>query len=254
MNMRKSRVLETMRSGKAAKSIKLNLDDPRIVEIAGMCGIDAVWLDMEHVPTDWHTIDEGIRAAKIYDVDTVVRVGKGSYSDYIRPLEADASGIIIPHLMSLKEAKDIVRTTRFHPLGLRPVDGGNADGAYCMVDFATYLQEANKNRFVCVQVEDVEVVADLEKIAELDGIDMIFFGPADYSQSLGKPGDWDNPDLGRVRKMIAEVCRKNNKYAATTGGPANYKELVDIGYSFINIGADVVGLSTYFNQIIRECE
>ncbi|NQT58061.1 MAG: aldolase [Bacteroidetes bacterium] len=253
MEMRKSRVLETMRAGKVAKSIKLNLCDPRIVEIAGMCGFDAVWLDMEHVPTDWRTIDEGIRAGKIYDMDTIIRVEKGSYSDYIRPLEADAAGLIIPHLMSLQEAKDIIKTTRFHPLGLRPVDGGNADGSYCMLDFDTYLQEANKNRFICVQVEDVEVMADLEQIAELDGIDMIFFGPADYSQSLGTPGQWDNPELGRVRKAIADVCRKNNKFAATVGGPGNYKELVDLGYSYINVGADVVGLSTYFNQIIKEC-
>jgi len=254
MKMRKSRVLETMRAGKVAKSIKINLSDPRIVEIAGMCGFDAVWLDMEHVPTDWRTIDEGIRAGKIYDMDTIVRVEKGSYSDYIRPLEADAAGLIIPHLMSLQEAKDIVKTTRFHPLGLRPVDGGNADGSYCMLDFHTYLKEANKNRFVCVQVEDVEVLADLDQIAELDGIDMIFFGPADYSQSLGTPGQWDNPELGRVRKKIADICRKNNKFAGTVGGPGNYKELVDLGYSYINVGADVVGLSTYFSQIVKECK
>ncbi len=252
--MRKSRILETMKAGKVAKSIKINLSDPRVIEIAAMCGFDAIWLDMEHVPTDWRTIEEGIRAAKVYDVDTVVRIEKGSYSDYIRPLEADAAGIIVPHLMSLKEAKDIVKTTKFHPLGLRPADGGNADGAYCMIDFTSYIQEANKNRFVCVQVEDVEVMADLEKIVELDGIDMILFGPGDYSQSLGKPGVMNNPELERVRKVIADVCRKYNKFAATLGKPADYKKLVDMGYSFINIGADVIGLSNYYTQIIRDCE
>ena len=251
--MRKSRVLEMMRAGKTAKSIKLNLNNPRIVEIAAMCGIDAVWVDMEHVPTDWHSIDEAIRAAKIYDVDTIVRVERGSYSDYIRPLEADAAGLIVPHLMSLQEAKKIVKTTKFHPLGLRPVDGGNADGDYTMLDFPTYLQEANKNRFVCVQVEDVEVLDDLEEIAELDGIDMIFFGPADFSQSLGTPGDWDNPELIRVRKKVAEVCRKYHKFAATTGSPETFSELVDMGYSLINIGSDVRGLSNYFSRIIEEC-
>ncbi len=88
-----------------------------------MCGFDAIWMDMEHVPTDWQSIENGIRAAKIYDADLVVRVERGTYSDYVRPFESDASGIIVPHIMNAQEVRQIVRTTRFHPLGMRPVDG-----------------------------------------------------------------------------------------------------------------------------------
>ncbi len=253
MKMRKSRVLETLRAGGVARSMKVNLSDPKVVEIAAMCGFDAIWLDMEHVPTDWRTIEDGVRAAKIYDADVVVRVEKASYSDYIRPLEADAAGIIVPHLMSAEEARQIVRTTRFHPQGLRPVDGGNTDGAYCLMDYKGYISAANENRFICVQIEDVEAMDELEEIASIEGIDMIFFGPGDYSQSLGVPGDWDNPELLKARRRIAEVCRQNNKFAATVGGAANYHELVDMGYAFINIGADVVALSSYNYQLLEDC-
>jgi len=253
MEMRKSRVLETLRAGKVAKSIKLNLHDPKIAEIAGMCGFDAIWMDMEHVPTDWQSIENGIRAAKIYDADLVVRVERGTYSDYVRPFESDASGIIVPHIMNAQEVRQIVRTTRFHPLGMRPVDGGNTDGAFCMIDFNEYLRQANANRFVCVQIEDVEPLDQLEEIASVEGIDMIFFGPGDFSQSLGCPGQWDHPKLVSTRKLIAEVCHKHGKYAATVGGPGNYKQLVDMGYTYINIGADVVGLSSYFSRLLSEC-
>ena len=129
MHMRKSKVLKKLRAGEIATSIKINLADPRVTEIAAMCGFDCVWLDMEHVPSDWNAIENQIRSAKVYDVDTLVRVPRGSYSDYIKPLEADAAGIMVPHLMGLEDAKKVVWQTRFHPIGRRAIDGGNADGA-----------------------------------------------------------------------------------------------------------------------------
>lgn len=253
MEMRKSRVLEKLRAGEVVRSIKVNLSDPKVIEIAGLCGFDSIWLDMEHVPTDWKTIEEGVRAAKIYNADVVVRVEKGSYSDYVKPFEADAAGIIVPHIMSAQEVHQVIKTTRFFPLGLRPVDGGNADGLYCMMDFTTYLRQANDNRFVCVQIEDVESMRDLEEIAEIDGLDMIFFGPGDFSQSLGRPGVWEDDQLVQARETIAKVCQKYGKYAATVGGVTNYTQLVDMGYSFINIGADVVGLSDYYSRLLNTC-
>ncbi len=251
MVMRRSRVLEKLRSGKVASCVKLNLLDPRVSEIASIIGFDSVWVDMEHVPTDWGTVENQVRAAKIHDADVMVRVAKGSYSDYIKPLELDAAGIMIPHIMSYEEAKSIVKITRFHPIGRRPLDGGNADGDYCMIDTVDYIKQANRERFICVQIEDPEPLADLEKIAGLEGIDIIFFGPGDFSQGIGSPGDWLNPKISDTRKRIAEVCREHNKFAGTVGGPDNFKQLVDMGYQYISVGADVVGIVEYFKSIVN---
>src|SRR5690606_29195249 len=92
MKLRSSRVLTRLRQGGLPLVLKVNLADPRIVEIAGLGGVDAVWLCNEHVPNDWLALENQIRAARIHGIDTLVRVGRGSYSDYIRPLEAGASG------------------------------------------------------------------------------------------------------------------------------------------------------------------
>lgn len=116
----------------------------------GLYAFNCLWTDMEHVPNDYTSIEKQILAAKAYDVDITVRVARGGYSDYIRPLEMDASGIMVPHIMGLEDAKNVVRMTRFHPIGLRPVDGGNADGAYCEVDFHEYILQANRERFLVV--------------------------------------------------------------------------------------------------------
>ena len=249
MHMRESKVLRKLRNGELVISMKSNLADPRVVEIAAMCGFDCIWLGMEHIPNDWHTIENQIRAAKIHNVDTVVRVTRGSYSDLVKPLEADASGIMVPHVMSLEDAKHIVHQTRFHPVGRRPVDGGNADGAFTMVDFKEYIKVSNEQKFVIIQIEDPEPLQELEDIARLEGIDMLFFGPGDFSHSIGAPGQWDHPSILKAREQIAKAAHKHGKFAGTVGSLDSLQELIDMGYQFINIGADVLGLIDYFKHL-----
>ena len=251
MHMRKSRVLRQMRAGKVATCVKLNLSDPRNAEIAAMCGFDCVWTDMEHVPNNFSAVEETVRAAKIYDVDVLTRVAKGCYSDIVRPLEADSTGIMVPHLMSLEEAKQIVYYTKFHPIGRRPIDGGNADGKFCLVSPADYIKEANEERFTVVQIEDPEPLAELEEICALPGIDMIFFGPADFSQGIGAP-DGNDPRIDQTRRLVAKTARKYGKFAGTVGGPGNFDALVAMGYTFISTGADVVALFKYYQDMAQK--
>ncbi len=206
IKMRPSRVLAKMQAGEVATCVKLNLADPRVAEIASLCGFDCIWTDMEHVPNTLHDVENIVRAAKMLDVDTVVRVPRGSYSDLIRPLEMDAAGIMVPHVMSGEDAKKIARNTRFHPIGLRPMDGGNSDGAYCLIPIEEYIKQANEQRFVVVQIEDIEAVDKLDEIAQVEGIDMLLFGAGDFSQSLGTPGNFDNPKIDETRKLVAEIA------------------------------------------------
>lgn len=250
MNMRPSKVLKKLRSGEIVSCIKINLADSRVTDIAGLCGFDCVWLDMEHTANDWSVIENQIRSAKVYDMDTMVRVPRGSYSDYIKPLELDAAGIMVPHLMSLEDAKKVVWQTRFHPVGRRALDGGNQDGAYCMVEMDDYIKTANEDRFVLVQIEDPEPLDDLKVLAKLDGIDILFFGPTDFSHSIGRPGQKDYPLVNETRKLIAQVARDSGKFAGTVGRLDNIQELIEMGYQFIKVGADVVALSEYFKKIL----
>ncbi|NIA06249.1 MAG: aldolase [Actinobacteria bacterium] len=239
-----------MRAGGVATCVKLNLADPRVAEIAGLCGFDCVWTDMEHVPNTLHDVENIVRAAKMLDMDTLVRVPRGSYSDLIRPLEMDATGLMVPHVMSIEDARKVAWYTRFHPLGRRPIDGGNSDGAYCMIPMDEYIKQANEQRFVVVQIEDPEPLDDLEEIAKVEGIDMLLFGAADFSQGIGAPGEWDNHKIVDTRRRVAEVARKYDKFAGIPGSVDNFKELVDMGYQFISIGADVVGLWQYYRELM----
>lgn len=251
MNMKESRVLKKLRAGEIVNCFKLNLPGGEVAEIAALAGFDCIWLDREHVVQDWSDIKTQNWAAQAGSADVMVRVPRGSYSDLIKPLEINATGLLVPHIMNLEDAQKVIHFTRFHPLGRRPIDGGNSDGAYTNLDFDKYLKQANEQRFIALQIEDPEPLDDLEAIADLEGYDMLFFGPGDFSQGIGAPGQWDNPLLIKTRQRVAEVARKYGKFAATTGSVQNASELIDMGYQFISIGADVVGLSSYCSELIN---
>src|SRR5690606_24630901 len=103
--------------------------------------------------------------------------------------------------MNIEDARQIIRNTKFYPIGLRPADGGNADGGYCKIPFVEYIRQANEQRFVILQIEDPQTMDDLEEIVKLPGVDMLFFGPGDFSQAVGAPGQLDHPQVVAARKM-----------------------------------------------------
>ncbi len=250
--MRPSKVLAKLRAGEVVNCFKLNFADARAAELAALFGFDCLWTCLEHTANDWSDVEKQIYAAKSQDTDIVVRVERGSYSDLIRPLELDATGIIVPHVMNLADAKQVVWQTRFHPVGRRPLDSGNADGSYCNVALADYLRQANEQRFVILQIEDPEPLAELDEIAALPGYDMLLFGPGDFSHAVGAPGQMNHPEVVDARKRVAEACRKHGKFAATVGSPATAPELIAMGYQFINIGADVLGLNQYCRKLLED--
>lgn len=252
--VRPSKVLQKIRAGQPASCTKTNLKDSRVTEIAGMAGFDCVWVCMEHTANDWSAVEHHILAAKAYDMDVMVRVPRGSYSDLIKPFELDAAGIMVPHIMSLADAMEVVSMTRFHPLGRRPIDSGNADGKYCNIPLKDYIVQSNREKFVFVQIEDPESIQDIGKITALEGIDGVMVGPSDLLHAMGIPGQFDSPRLTEVKERVREACLKYDKIAAAPANPGQAAKLMEQGYRFISIGADVLAVSKYFQDIAQEFE
>jgi 4-hydroxy-2-oxoheptanedioate aldolase len=240
-------VLEKLRSREVCVCVKANFADPAVAEVFGYLGYDCLWIDMEHTPIDWSQVANQIRASKMTGMDSMVRVAKGSYSDYVRALEADATGLMVPHVMSADEARYVVRTVHFQPEGLRPCDGGNADGPYCMRSYKDYLEFANRERFVMVQLEDAEAIDAADEILSVDGIDIFFVGPGDLAHSYGLLGKEDDPRP--VREAVEKVAALAAKYDRHWGIPATPKKapaLIEMGARFLTVGADVTTLIDAF--------
>lgn len=247
--MHTSVVLEKLRNGEAVWCAKSNMTDPNAIEIMGHLGVHCVWLCMEHGPVTIETVHNQVRAAKMMGMDSLVRVQKGCYSDFIRPLELDATGIMIPHCMSGEEAANVVRTTRFQPVGLRPWDGGNSDGPFCMRPAEEYLTFANEQRFVIVQVEDKEAVDCMEDIVAVEGIDIVFLGPGDLSHSYGVPGQFDHPLIQEAIDKLAALCKKHNRFWGLPCGPDKAPEMIAKGARFLAAGADVIAIAKMFKEM-----
>jgi len=246
--MHESVVLKKLRNNEPVWCAAAALADPNVVELYGHLGIHCVWICTEHRPLGIETVHNMVRAAKMGGMDAMVRVPKGSYSDYIRPLEMDATGIMAPHCMSGEEAQQIVRTTRFQPIGLRPIDGGNSDGPFCLRTPEEYVRFANEQRFVVVQIEDKEAVDCMEDIVATDHIDIFFLGPGDLSHSYGVPGQFDHPHVLAAIDKLADLAAQYHRNWGMPCSPEKAPELIQKGARFLTTGSDVGALGAQFKQ------
>ncbi len=250
--MRNSRALREIQEGGQASCLKINIEHPSVIELAGLAGASAVWLCNEHIPGDWSALTHCIRAARAHDMDVIIRVSKGSYSEYVKPFEADAAGIMIPHVASAEEARFIVDTCRFHPLGRRALDGGNPDGAFCQMPVGEYLEASNREKYLILQIESPEAVAEIEEIAAVPGYEFLLFGPGDYAHRIGCAGELQHPEVQAARRKVEEAAHKSGKqlFGVAAGGTA--QEQFDRGYTFITVGADVGALGKSFREALAK--
>jgi 4-hydroxy-2-oxoheptanedioate aldolase len=243
--------LRELRAGRSAPILKLNLIDPRVVELAGLAGAAAVWLCNEHVPNDWLNLENQVRAAKLGDMDSIVRVSKGAYSEYIKPFELDATGIMVPHVTTADEAREIVRMTRFHPLGRRPLDGGNMDGLFCQIPTVEYCAHGNAERFLIFQIESPEALENVEEIAAVPGFDILLFGPGDFSHAIGRPGEVKHPEVVAARQRVAAAAKAHGKYGMMPAMLDTRAALEAEGWNAFTVGADVVALGNVFRERVQ---
>lgn len=248
--MRPNRILRDIECRGVATCVKANLSDPIVIELAGMAGFSSVWICMEHVPMDWRDVENMVRAAKIHDVDVVVRVAKGAYSDYIKPFECDAGAIMVPHVTSAAEAREIVRICRFRPLGDRALDGGNVDGGFCQIPVEEYLQASNREKLIILQIESPEAVEAIDEIAAVEGYDFLLFGPGDYAHRLNKPGKINDPEVLQARAKVEEAAKRHGKKLFSVGAQGSPKELMARGYAVINLGSDITVLGKAWKETV----
>lgn len=252
MKPRPSRILRELRAGHNSTVLKLNMSDPRIVELAGLSGASAVWLCNEHVPNDWLNLEHQIRAAKLYDMDTIVRVNKGGYSEYVKPFECDATGIMVPHITSVAEARNVVDMVRCQPLGNKALDAGNMDGLFCQVPLADYAHHCNTEKFVILQIESPEALEIVEEIAAVPGYDMLLFGAGDFSHRIGKLGQATHPDVVAARKRVAAAALKHGKYPAVASLYGQKDQVIAEGTRVFTLGADVLELGSAFKKLVGD--
>lgn len=207
--------------------------------------MDVLWICNEHVGVDPSTLDGMLRACRASGMDTMVRMKPFNATHLLHALEAGAQGIMVPRISGSAEAARLVDEMKFPPLGHRGVDGVNADSGYGRVPFLEYLRRANEETFLVVQIEDADVLPELDAIAALPGVDVLFVGPADLSVALGVPGEFEHPRVLEICALVVEACRKHGKTAAIpVASEEAMRRRIEMGFRFLVGGSDFRFLKT----------
>ncbi len=214
--------------------------NPKLVEMVGwQGGFDAVWFDQEHAGLTIGQIEEAARAARGVGLDSFVRLTATDYATVMRALEAGAGGVMAAMVRSAREVENLMSWAKVHPRGLRGVNGSGADGRYGAMPLAEYLRRANAETVVGVQIEHVDAVAEVENIAAIADLDFLFIGPADLSQSMGRPGDWDHPRRWQAVERVARACQTHRiAWGILPRDAAHARRCVELGCRILSIGLD----------------
>jgi 4-hydroxy-2-oxoheptanedioate aldolase len=251
------RLKEALAAGRLVRVFCVGqLCQAKIVEIIGQHGgYDAIWLDQEHAGLSIAQIEHASLAARSVGLDSFVRLAPTDYATVMRPLEAGAGGIMAAQIKSVAEAELVIQWAKFHPRGLRGVNGTGIDGHFGTMPMPEYMKRANDETFVAIQIEHFGAVDDVEKIAALKDVDVLFIGPADLGQSMGIVGDWDHPQIWQAIERVARAAKKNGIHWAILPRTAAYaRRCVDLGCRMLSVGIDVWAVQRGLTAFIAEFE
>jgi 2-keto-3-deoxy-L-rhamnonate aldolase RhmA len=140
---------------------------------------------------------------------------------------------------SVREVENLLAWTKFHPRGYRGVNGSGVDGRYGSYPAEDYYRRANAETFVAVQIEHADAVEEVERIAAVPDLDLLFIGPADLSQSMGIPGEWEHARMWQAVERVAKAARANGVPWAILPRDADHaRRCVELGCRMLSLGID----------------
>lgn len=226
--------------------------DSAFVEAAGIAGLDFIILDCEHGPITSETLHNHVRAAKLTNINSIVRVKNLDTHAIAAALDTGAIGVQVPNINTAQQAKEAVEAARFHPLGNRGVCRFVRAASFGTQDKSEYFSNANQS-VVILQVEGLEGVNNLDAILDIPGFDILFIGPYDLSQSVGKPGEVSSIEVLALMRDIAKKARAKNIILGTFCDTLeNSKLLQKEGFTYIAYSVDVNIYIQALKNLIRE--
>jgi 2-dehydro-3-deoxyglucarate aldolase/4-hydroxy-2-oxoheptanedioate aldolase len=212
-----------------------------LLQMIGMHGgFHGVWFDLEHMSYSTERLEIGTLACRSQGLDTFVRLPVTDYACVTRALEAGAGGVMAAQVRSAAEAEQTVQWAKFFPRGCRGLNTAGYDARFATMPLAKFAEQANQSTFVAIQIETLEALEAVDEIAAIDGVDLVFLGPADMSQSLGVTGDFMNPKCLAAIDQISRACAKHKKpWGVVPVNPQYAKMCVDKGCRMLSVGAEV---------------
>ena len=188
-----------------------------IIKVMKAAGYDWLFLDLEHGAMSIETACEIAVAAQDSGIAPIVRVPYGELAMATRVLDGGALGIVIPHVDTAEEAREIADRLRYPPLGHRSVGGGQAQFDYAPMKLGDMTKRSNDNTLITVMIETPKAVRNAEAIAAVPGIDCLLMGSSDLSMELGIPGENGHAKIQDAADKVIAACKKHRKFPGMGG-------------------------------------
>lgn len=249
----RNRVKEKLRRGETVIGAWLSILEPNAAYTATHSGLDWVIIDQEHGPASTETADALVQSIGGDGALPIIRVVWNDVNAVKRALDTGAYGVIVPWVNTAEEAERAVRYARYMPEGLRGCAAGRPAKAWGLTP-KEYMDVANEEVMVVVQIETLEAVNNIGEIVEVEGVDATLIGPSDLSASMGYRGQFWHPEVVKAMDRVLEACRGSRVAPGIAFGKdiQHCKELVGMGYRFIAVGSDTGFMAEGVCQALKQ--
>jgi 2-keto-3-deoxy-L-rhamnonate aldolase RhmA len=257
-----NRALARLRANELVKLyVTGNFASPRHVDFICRSGqFDALWFDLEHFDLPTQELAVLNLVARAFPVTTIARFKAADYQTVMRLLETGVGGLMCSMVNSAGEARQIVQWAKFNnptpapgeATGQRGWNGGNIDAAYATMPALDYIRQQNTQTMIVCQIETEQAVAAAAEIAAVPGIDGLFFGPGDFSVSIGLPGQIRHERVRGAMQQVASAVRAAGKWWGTVAvGPEMCADVQSLGARLVCPGGDIKVMQLGLRELVQ---
>jgi 4-hydroxy-2-oxoheptanedioate aldolase len=209
--MLENRTKAKLAAGEAVFGCFVRTAEPQLAEYVGMLGWDFLVFDAEHGSLQPREVEDLCRAIEPRGTTPIVRVTTNDAPTILRFLDTGVHGLHVPWVNSAADAERAIRSVTYSPRGIRGLAGSRASEWGLREPVGAYVQRANRELLTVIQVETQDAVDAIDDYLKVDGIDVLFLGPTDLSQSLGHPGDLEHPVVLAALERVADAVIGSGK-------------------------------------------
>lgn len=237
--MRQNTTKAKLNNGETVVGCFVRYAEPSLAEFVALQGWDFLVFDGEHGPLEARDVEDLCRATDVHNVTPIARVPTNQQHILLRFLDTGVQGVHVPWVNSADDADAAVRGVKYAPRGVRGLAGTRASDWGMSGPLGEYTEIANRETLVVIHIETMEAVDAIEDYVAVDGIDVLFIGPTDLSQSIGVPGQVHHPEVEAAMKRVAKVVTASDKTLGLFAGTIEMaREWKHYGARYIATGTD----------------
>jgi len=251
MELPKNAFKRALATGETQFGLWLGLPDNSAAEICAGAGFDWLLIDGEHAPYDLRSIMAKLQAMAAYDVSPIVRPVQGDTALIKQLLDIGAQTLLVPMVETAEQARQLVQAVRYPPQGIRGL-GTSLARAARWNQVPGYLQNANQEICLIVQVETASALDNLAEIVAVEGVDAVFIGPSDLSASMGHIGNAGHPEVVAAINSALQTIKNAGKYGGLLClNPDLAADYIEQGASFVGVGVDTLLLAQGAKNLVN---